>query len=1415
MRENIQQAVEHRAFTAVFLLVVAVAVAGSISATSFFSSSESGQLAAEYRFDKGAGDTVVDAAGDNDLAVNGADWTSGVEGKALSFDGSSSATGSLDVDTSEITLSFWMREDGTTDNWSDFVNIDGSNGRITPEYANGNIHMVIRQNGDNYDAPQTSVENGWNHYTLVLSSSRGIRRTYKNGELIGEHTEWPGFQSNQITLGSGTTSSLDAVKVYTQALNRSYVKTLYNQGSWRVGNDGVSEEPSQILDISFQEENATHVFDTSGQNNHGIKMGGVTQEPALNCKLGRCHSFDGNDDYLEIQVPEYPSDDSRNDSSNPVTIMAWIKTDVGSQDSAIAGRFDSGGSHWEDWGSGLKYVDGEIAVMGRNGYMDTNNPLLTHNVTEGEWHHITGVTRTDEGRLYVDGKLVESGDLSAGYSYDFCIAAQCNDGESHHFEGEIDQVKIFNRGLSQREIIEETQGLHDLSTVLDLRFDQNGGDKVYDYSERDNHGTLQPNESAGPSWVDGLTGNALEFDGYKGSNMVEVEEPYTNLETGYSLSFWIYFRDGVRYGTDPGDWAGIYSGLNGVENNRLYLKSDEALIDLVIEGNESRHTPNFPSIKNRWAHFVVRYDGNHLKLFVDGNEEFSKELSGKLDEGSSRFLLGYQNTTYWLDGLLEDVRMYPYAISKSKIDRLYEQGKSRVGSSSGSSSTGLQKGLVLSQTFDHVETCGGSDTVSCPSGMNGEVAVDESGRANHGEIVSDPVERGAGSCKVSKCLGFEGDDKVVMDGNLGFNGTPNYTVSFWSKPESYSGNYNRLVSTEDSDRAGWSVLRASNANTLSYERRADDGSWEGAVGISYTPDEWTHFVYHFVNDTAYGYRNGELVNAASVGTIGNTNSSLAIGARPEAGSHWDSPVDEFRIYNRSLSNQEVWSLYTKGRDHSAGRMAGPAAYYPVQTESSPLRDVSGEGNSGDLNLLGEAGTFNTSDGEWKTVRFERSYADPVVVGTTNTHNGEPALSFEAKNVRSNRAEMRVCESEAGQAEGCDTHGTERVGYMVINANATEDIPGIEAGSFEIDGNLDFNTNTVSYSESFSSAPVVMANVNSDNGNNPVEARVTSYSNSSFTAGICYQNSLNGCEDHPFEEVGWVAVEPGNVPFEQHFEVGSTGTVVGNSNWEPQSFSTAFSETPVVTATTLSVNGAQGLLIDEVRNVDTSGAEVRYCEAENGDSCNGHNNEDVGWFAAEKGLLTYSNGNFPRYVDTERGKALEFDGVDDYVRIPDSSTLSGGPDATITASTWFKTPSSSNTQRILEKQWGAGNGDWGMMVRDSELEYYSENIDGVQDYTLDGGDVEPGKWHNGAFVLNQPENSLKLYLDGRLVAEDSSTGLISRDTSGNVYIGAMVYNNQNPQAYFNGTIDDVRIYPYALGREQIQTVMNNGGVSVNG
>jgi len=54
----------------------------------------------------------------------------------------------------------------------------------------------------------------------------------------------------------------------------------------------------------------------------------------------------------------------------------------------------------------------------------------------------------------------------------------------------------------------------------------------------------------------------------------------------------------------------------------------------------------------------------------------------------------------------------------------------------------------LSQTFDRIETCDQADTVTCPSGLNGEVAVDDSGMANHGELVNGPAEEGAGRCKV-------------------------------------------------------------------------------------------------------------------------------------------------------------------------------------------------------------------------------------------------------------------------------------------------------------------------------------------------------------------------------------------------------------------------------------------------------------------------------------------------------------------------------------------------------------------------------------------------------------------------------------------------------------------------------------------
>ena len=90
-------------------------------------------------------------------------------------------------------------------------------------------------------------------------------------------------------------------------------------------------------------------------------------------------------------------------------------------------------------------------------------------------------------------------------------------------------------------------------------------------------------------------------------------------------------------------------------------------------------------------------------------------------------------------------------------------------------------------------------------------------------------------------------------------------------------------------------------------------------------------------------------------------------------------------------------------DQNEGRPIDQYNAYPQLTITS---------NPAGLSVYGEAGTIIApANGGWATLTYNNTYTSPVVVGTSNTHNGESALVFEARNVGTTSAEVRLCESE--------------------------------------------------------------------------------------------------------------------------------------------------------------------------------------------------------------------------------------------------------------------------------------------------------------------------------------------------------------------------------------------------------------------
>ena len=81
------------------------------------------------------------------------------------------------------------------------------------------------------------------------------------------------------------------------------------------------------------------------------------------------------------------------------------------------------------------------------------------------------------------------------------------------------------------------------------------------------------------------------------------------------------------------------------------------------------------------------------------------------------------------------------------------------------------------------------------------------------------------------------------------------------------------------------------------------------------------------------------------------------------------------------------------------------------------------------------------------------------------------------------------------------------------------------------------------------------------------------------------------------------------------------------------------------------------------------------------------------------------------------------------------------------------------------------------------------------------DIAPGEWHHVAGVYDGKRMSL--YVDGVLDSSQEASGPIGTD--GNpVLIGE---NGQIAGRFWNGLIDDVRVYNYGLTQAQIQEIRN--------
>jgi hypothetical protein len=178
-----------------------------------------------------------------------------------------------------------------------------------------------------------------------------------------------------------------------------------------------------------------------------------------------------------------------------------------------------------------------------------------------------------------------------------------------------------------------------------------------------------------------------------------------------------------------------------------------------------------------------------------------------------------------------------------------------------------------------------------------------------------------------------------------------------------------------------------------------------------------------------------------------------------------------------------------------------------------------------------------------------------------------------------------------------------------------------------------------------------------------------------------------------------------------------------------------------------------------------------------------------------------NSGCPTWVDGKFGKALSFDGIDDYVEIPDSASLRV-PDPSVTVSVWVNRFShDANYEGIITKWEQVGNFKGFLM---------QSMVDGSIRFLIGNGPthsratavITDNEW---VHLLGTYDGStIKLFKNGVLVSSVSFGG--GTYTTNPVEIGRRIHG---ATAYFNGLIDEVRIFNRALSEEEIKFLYQEG------
>ena len=196
---------------------------------------------------------------------------------------------------------------------------------------------------------------------------------------------------------------------------------------------------------------------------------------------------------------------------------------------------------------------------------------------------------------------------------------------------------------------------------------------------------------------------------------------------------------------------------------------------------------------------------------------------------------------------------------------------------------------------------------------------------------------------------------------------------------------------------------------------------------------------------------------------------------------------------------------------------------------------------------------------------------------------------------------------------------------------------------------------------------------------------------------------------------------------------------------------------------------------------------------------------------KNGTLAIGSSSPTWNVNGYTNKALSFDGNDTITLANEIVSTSSIRTNGITYSAWIKPNSIDNIQKIVGQKPSSGYSDLasgGLDISSGKARMIAYDDGIAYKYATGNTALTPNKWYLITGIYNPSDQKIKIYVNGIFDGGETSIVTFNRLVSNDYnLIGSHNYASR----FFNGLIDEVKIYNRALTPEEIKQDYNQGSV----